>query len=285
MASQDIEGREVLIADEAGACYGVERALKMAKETAEKAEGPVHTLGPLIHNPVVVSELTEKGVTVVEDPAVGPKATLLLRTHGVTPEVEEAARQSGAEVLDATCPFVKKVHKAVERLDHEGYQVIIVGEQGHPEVEGTLGHAPEALVVASAEDLDGVLIRHRVGVVVQTTMAKAVLDQVVNALTDRADEVLVLNTICSATSKRQSAAATLAQEVELMLVIGGRSSANTTHLAQICSEVCANTHHIETAGELDPSWFEGINRVGVTAGASTPRTQIDEVVTAVKQLG
>ena len=235
------------VAREAGACYGVERALQLAIDAARDAEGPVHTLGPLIHNPVVVSELEAEGVTVVDDPAVGRGATLLLRTHGVTPAVEAAARKSGAAVLDATCPFVKKVHRAIERLAKDGYQPIIVGEAGHPEVEGTLGHAPEALVIGSGADLASVEVGKRVGVVVQTTMAKSVLDEVVVALLGRADEVRVLNTICSATSERQSAAAELAARADVMVVIGGRSSANTTHLAQICADVCASTHHIERA--------------------------------------
>lgn len=272
------------VAREAGACYGVERALQLAIDAAHDAEGPVHTLGPLIHNPVVVSELEAEGVTVVDDPAVGRGATLLLRTHGVTPAVEAAARKSGAAVLDATCPFVKKVHRAIERLAKDGYQPIIVGEAGHPEVEGTLGHAPEALVIGSAAELASVEVGKRVGVVVQTTMAKAVLDEVVVALLGRADEVRVLNTICSATSERQSAAAELAARSDVMVVIGGRSSANTTHLAQICADVCASTHHIERADELEGAWFEGAQLVGVTAGASTPRSQIDEVVEALGAL-
>ena len=272
------------VAREAGACYGVERALQLAIDAARDAEGPVHTLGPLIHNPVVVSELEAEGVTVVDDPAVGRGATLLLRTHGVTPAVEAAARKSGAAVLDATCPFVKKVHRAIERLAKDGYQPIIVGEAGHPEVEGTLGHAPEALVIGSAGELASVEVGKRVGVVVQTTMAKAVLDEVVVALLGRADEVRVLNTICLATSERQSAAAELAARSDVMVVIGGRSSANTTHLAQICADVCALTHHIERADELEGAWFEGAQLVGITAGASTPRSQIDEVVEALGAL-
>lgn len=272
------------VAREAGACYGVERALKMAHEAAQDTAGPVHTLGPLIHNPIVVSGLEAEGVTVVEDPAVGPGSTLLLRTHGVTPAVEKAAQESGATVLDATCPFVKKVHRAIECLAKDGYQAIIVGEAGHPEVEGTLGHAPQALVIGSAKELRDVDVARRVGVVVQTTMAKAVLDEVVVALMERAEEVRVLNTICSATSERQGAAAELAARADVMVVIGGRSSANTTHLAQICAEGCAATHHIERTDELDERWFEGANLVGVTAGASTPRAQIEEVVEALRAI-
>ena len=162
------------VASEAGACFGVDRALKLALRAAEEAIGPVHTLGPLIHNPSVVADLDRRGVSVVDGPQVAAGDTLLLRTHGVPPQVEEAARQSGAIVLDATCPFVKKVHRAIERLAKDGYQPIIVGEAGHPEVEGTLGHAPEALVIGSAAEVASVEVGKRVGVVVQTTMAKSV---------------------------------------------------------------------------------------------------------------
>lgn len=271
------------VAREAGACYGVERALDMAFEAA-KAGGDVYTLGPLIHNPVVVSDLESQGVRVSEGPQVPRDSTLLLRTHGVSPDIERVARETGARVLDATCPFVKKVHKAVERLSAEGYQVIIVGEQGHPEVEGTLGHAPDAFVVGSAADLCGASLGRRVGVVVQTTMALATLREVVEALVGRCEEVRVLNTICDATFKRQEAARELAGRADVMVVIGGRNSANTTHLAQICSEACARTHHIETPDELDQAWFAGAALVGVTAGASTPHTHIDAVCDAIGRL-
>lgn len=272
---------EIRIAEEAGACYGVRRALDMVLSAAETATGPVHTLGPLIHNPQVVADLASRGVTVVEDPRQQAGSTLLMRTHGVTPEVEEAARTSGVTVLDATCPYVKKAHVAAERLERDGYQVIIVGEAGHPEVEGTHGHAPSAVVVGSAEELDGIKVARRVGVVVQTTQTRDCLSSVIDALLDRAEEVRVVNTICEATTVRQRAAAELAREADVMVVIGGRNSANTTHLAEICAERCPRTHHIETAEELDPAWFAGAALIGITAGASTPGSQIERVRAAI----
>jgi len=274
----------VEIADKAGACFGVERALRMTLGVAREATGPVHTLGPLIHNPTVVVDLAARGVTVVEDPAVGPGATVLLRTHGVAPDVEDAAIVSGATVIDATCPFVKKVHKVVERLARDDYQILIVGEQGHPEVEGTLGHAHDAVVVGNAEEVRALDLHRRVGVVVQTTMADRVLREVVDELVSRVEELRVFNTICSATAERQAAAAELAARSDVMIVIGGRNSANTTHLAEICSAVCARTHHIETASELESAWFDGVSAIGITAGASTPLAQVDEVRAAIEQL-
>lgn len=271
----------IVVADEAGACYGVNRALDMVRDATRTARGPIHTLGPLIHNPTVVAELEREGVGVVEEADDEPGGTLLLRTHGVTPDEEAVARRSHDSVLDATCPFVVRAHNAAERLVAEGYQVIIFGEAGHPEVEGTLGHAPGAVTVESAADVEGLALNRKVGVVVQTTQSRAQLREVVAALVGRTEELRVFDTICEATSSRQAAAARLASSVDVMIVIGGRISANTTRLAEICATRCKGTHHIEGADELEASWFKGAKTCGVTAGASTPQTQIDEVVSAI----
>ena len=273
--------RRILVAEEAGACYGVERALALAEKASSEATGPVHTLGPLIHNPRVVADLEAAGVTVVRTPSEAAGATLILRTHGVTPEVEREAREKCAKVIDATCPFVKKVHVAVERLSREGYQVVVVGEAGHPEVEATLGHAPGAVVVSSAAQATTLHARGKVGVVVQTTQPRALLAEVVDALIETADELRVFDTICEATSGHQSACADLARRADVMVVIGGRNSANTTHLAEIAAAGCARTHHVESSDELDPSWFIDAEIVGITAGASTPASQIEAVRTAI----
>lgn len=275
---------EVIVADEAGACYGVERALNLVMEAAEGAEGPLFTLGPLIHNPTVVAELEARGVRVTEDPAVPEGSTLVLRTHGVTPAVEQAAAAAGAQVIDATCPFVKRVHRAAQRLEREGYQVLVVGESGHPEVEGTVGQVASATVVESAEQVAGLTLKKKVGVVVQTTLAKSVLAGVVAELVGRVDELRVFDTICEATAGHQGACARLARTVDVMVVIGGKNSANTTHLADISRQECARTYHIETPQELERSWFEGAQRIGITAGASTPAAQIEAVRQAILQM-
>ena len=274
----------ITVAERAGACYGVQRALDLVRTVAAEATGPVHTLGPLIHNPQVVAGLERAGVTVVDDVPEQVGSTLVLRTHGVVPEVEETAHERGLAVVDATCPYVKRVHHAAERLQRDGYQVLVVGEAGHPEVEAILGHAPGAFAVASVADLDRLTLSRRVGVVVQTTQAKATLDAVVSELLARTSEVCVVNTICEATSERQQAAAKLAGASDVMVVIGGRNSANTTRLAEICSAACPRTHHIETPQELEAAWFSGAECIGVTAGASTPTAQIDELVSAIRAL-
>lgn len=272
---------KIEIAEEAGMCFGVARALELAEKAAREAEGPVSTLGPLIHNPQVVADLERQGVGVATTPKGPAGSTLIIRAHGVVPEAYEEAKAAGVHIVDATCPYVMKVHALAEKLHREGYAVLVLGERGHAEVEGTLGHAPGALVVNSANDVEsafeGGLLTKKIGLVVQTTQTQTKLQEVVSALAPRAEELRVYNTICEATENRQKAAATLASGVDVMVVIGGRNSANTTHLAEICSAHCARTYHIEDVGELNEVWFQNVQRIGITAGASTPQSQIEAV--------
>ena len=274
----------VEVADRAGACYGVERALDMVSKALEGRDGGVQTLGPLIHNPLVVRGLEDRGVTVAESVESATARTVVIRSHGVVPAVVDRAMELGHDVVDATCPYVKKVQHAAERLEREGYQVIVVGEAGHPEVEGILGHARDAVVVGSTADLASLELAHRVGVVVQTTQSRALLAGIVAELSGRVRETRVLNTICEATAERQAAAADLAARADVMIVIGGRNSGNTTRLAEICASSCVRTHHVEAVEELEPSWFEGADLVGVTAGASTPASQIRSVRSSILEL-
>ena len=272
------------IAAHAGVCYGVERALSMAADAATSAPAPVHTLGPLIHNPLVVKELEAQGVGLAETLDDASSGSIIIRAHGVVPAVIEQARARDLTVLDATCPYVKRVHAAAEKLVREGYQLIVVGESGHPEVEGIMGHADGAArVVSCADDLAGLEISSRVGVVVQTTQTQATLAGVVSALLTRASEVRVINTICSATQERQQAASELASRADVMIVVGGKNSGNTRRLAQICTERCERTHHVEDACEIDPAWFTGAGLIGITAGASTPSSHIERAVKAIME--
>jgi len=274
----------VVIAQHAGICYGVERALKLAGEAADRG-GAVHTLGPLIHNPQAVQALKDRGVFVASDVDEVSGGTLVIRSHGVDPAVIVAADEAGLEVIDATCPFVSTAQRHAADLTHEGYSVIIVGEAEHPEVEGILAHAGGvALIVQRASDLPERLPSKRVGVVVQTTQSASRLEEVVSALLSRVSELRVFNTICSATTKRQKAADELARTVDVMVVVGGRNSGNTTRLAEICRAVNARVHHVETSDELDSAWFTGAEVVGVTAGASTPDEQIRGVIDAIEAL-
>ncbi|WP_028264262.1 4-hydroxy-3-methylbut-2-enyl diphosphate reductase [Atopobium fossor] len=272
------------IAAQAGACYGVERALQMVKKAGVTHGGSVQTLGPLIHNPQVVQELEQDGIRVASHVDEATANVVVVRSHGVAPEVVQRAHELQKTVLDATCPYVKKVHYAAKFLEEQGYQVIVVGEAGHPEVEGTRGNAPSAVVVGSPEQLKDVKLRRKVGVVVQTTQSKANLQAILSCLLGKVEELRVFDTICAATSERQAAAADLSSRVDTMIVIGGRISANTTRLAEICAAHCSNTHHIEKPTELDPSWFATSKHIGITAGASTPANQIQAVQAAIVNL-
>lgn len=273
------------VASHAGVCYGVERALKLAAHAAESARGSVTTLGPLIHNPIVVRDLESAGVKGAQTVDEEESGTLIIRAHGVVPQVIDQARAKGLEVLDATCPYVKKVHMAAEKLVREGYQLIVVGESGHPEVEGILGHAGDAAhVVSTPHDLDGVDLARKVGVVVQTTQTPANLAAIVSALALRTMDLRVVNTICSATQERQDSAAELASRADVMIVIGGKNSGNTRRLAEICMACCPRTHHIEDSSEIQRTWFEGVALVGITAGASTPGAHIDAALACINRL-
>lgn len=277
---------KVLLAKNAGACYGVQRALDMADEAAEGA-GPAYTFGPLIHNPGVVSDLEARGVFVTDDASSVAEGTIIIRSHGITPDERERIDACGLPVVDATCPHVLRAQKAAAQLAAEGCRVIVVGEEGHPEVEGLTAYARREgakVDVVSSPDVVPTDLRAPIGVVVQTTQRRANLEAVVKAIKAQGIEPHVKNTICSATRLRQDAAAGLAGEVDAMVVIGGRNSSNTTRLAEICMAACPRTFHVESAAELDPAWFDGCAAVGVTAGASTPEGQINDVIARLGSL-
>jgi 4-hydroxy-3-methylbut-2-enyl diphosphate reductase len=275
----------VEIAKHAGVCYGVERALELATEASGES-GDVHTLGPLIHNPQAVAELKARGVEVASSVDEIHGGTVVIRSHGVDPAMIEEATGRGLRVVDATCPFVSAAHQCATELVAEGYEVIIVGEAAHPEVEGIMAHASgKAIVVEEAADLPEKLPSRRVGVVVQTTQSLARLNDLVVALMPRVKELRICNTICSATAKRQQAALELAQSVDAVVVVGGHNSGNTNRLAEICRGVNDRVYHVETADELESAWLEGARSVGVTGGASTPHEQMNRVVETVRGMG
>lgn len=274
---------EIRVADNSGFCFGVKRAVSMAVKAAE--QGRVYSLGPLIHNPRETERLSPL-VCVVDNLAGLPVderennvPRIVIRSHGVGPEIYEQAQQMGVEVIDATCPFVAKVQKAAKELYLDGYQVVIVGDHDHPEVIGIKSWTDDtAWVVADAAEAAALPDAGRIGVVAQTTQTQANFADVLAALQTRYSEVRFQNTICRATQQRQEAAAGLAAEVELMVVIGGKNSANTKKLLQICQDGGVAAVLIEGAAELSCDMFRGIQRVGVCAGASTPDWIIEEVV-------
>ncbi len=273
----------VVRAKHAGVCYGVERALDMAV-AAMMDEDDTYTLGPLIHNPTVVKQLEEQGVKAAKCVDDIESGIVVIRSHGVEPHVLQQLKDKGLTVIDATCPHVAKAQRSAGELRDAGGTVVVIGRAEHPEVKGLCGHAGErAVVVADVDELPDELIEP-VGIVVQTTESKETLNAVVEAIRARGIEPVVKNTICFATRQRQNSAADLADEVDAIVVIGGKNSSNTTHLYDICKAHCERSYFIERVDEIDPAWFEGCETVGVTAGASTPDDQICAVVDYLETL-
>ena len=275
---------KVLIAREAGFCFGVKRAIELVREAKASRSEELTTLGDLIHNPQVVAGLENEGISPARSLEEVKAGALAIPSHGVGPEVRAAAAAKGLEVVDATCPFVARAQEHVSQLHREGHEVVILGDRGHPEVQGLLGHAKGAArVVQGPEEAETLPVRPKYGLVAQTTQEAARLGQVAAVLAGKCRELRVFNTICGATRSRQESTRELAHQVEAMVVIGGRNSANTARLRRICEEAGLPTYHVETADELRPEWFAGLERVGVTAGASTPEEAIREVVARLGQ--
>jgi (E)-4-hydroxy-3-methyl-but-2-enyl pyrophosphate reductase len=275
---------EIILAKEYGFCFGVKRAVKLVEETAAGADGPVYTLGPIVHNDEVVAQMQALGVwakdTIDEidtDGNVG--STVIIRAHGVPPDVLETARVKGLHVVDGTCPLVIKVQQLARALHNDGYRVVIYGTPDHPEVIGIAGWAGEGTaVVQNLADVAALPRSKKIGVVSQTTKIPADYQAIVGALMGKCQELRAHNTICNATAQRQAAAVETAQQVDVMLVIGGAHSSNSRRLAEVCAQVNPRTYRVATADELDAAWFTGAAKVGVTAGASTPDSAIDRVI-------
>jgi 4-hydroxy-3-methylbut-2-enyl diphosphate reductase len=275
---------KIILAKQAGFCFGVKRATQMAFEAASK-EGKTCTLGPIIHSPQVVQRLEEMGVKVLTSISELDNGAIIIRSHGVTAdELREASRKE-LEIVDATCPFVKKAQEHVKSLSLAGYDVVVVGDADHPEVQGIVSYAKgKVYVVGSGEEAGKLKISGKIGIVAQTTQSFENLKNVVLECLLKGSEIRVFNTICDATAVRQEEAKELAKRVDCMIVIGGHNSANTTRLAQVCAELQPKTYHIETARQLNREWFDGVDRVGVTAGASTPKWVIDEVLEHIARI-
>jgi 4-hydroxy-3-methylbut-2-enyl diphosphate reductase len=277
---------EIILARSAGFCFGVRRATQMAFEAAAEHDA-ICSLGPVIHSPQVVKGLAEQGVKVVGSVDDIPPGSVIIRSHGVTASEMARVQEKNLTIVDATCPFVKKAQEYATRLSEEGYTVVIVGELEHPEVQGIVSYAGEAVVhvVADSQQAAALPRMNKVGILAQTTQLYENLKDIMEVCLTKCQELRVFNTICDATSVRQNEAREIARTVDLMFVIGGHASANTSRLARICRELQPHTWHIETAEEIESSWFAGVKKVGVTAGASTPRWLIDEVVARITELG
>jgi len=247
-------------------------------EVADHAAGPVVTLGPIIHNPQAVARFQERGVATVASVAeVADGTTVVVRTHGAVRDELAAAKERGLEVVDGTCPYVIFPQAMARRLSSEGYHLVIVGDANHAEIKGVVSYAQGPVTVVKPGDPVPEFKAKKVAVIAQTTVIGADFERVVGRLALRHMEVRAVNTICNDTEERQADARALAREVDAVVVVGGKNSANTRHLAELCKDLQPRTWHVETEAELQPTWFQGCKVVGLSAGASTPDWVVEGV--------
>ena len=280
---------QVTVAKSAGFCFGVQRAVDTVYEQVEKGIRPIYTYGPIIHNEVVVQDLEERGVQVLEgkeDLGQLTEGTVIIRSHGVGKEIYDQISAKGLNCVDATCPFVKKIHRTVEKESAAGRQIIIIGNDNHPEVEGIKGwcHHP-ALVIESAEQAEALNLPEgtKVCVVSQTTFNYKKFQDLVEIIKKKEYNICISNTICNATEERQNEARRIARRADAMIVIGDSSSSNTRKLYEICKTECQETFYIQTLSGLELDKLKSSDCIGITAGASTPNNIIEEVYTNVRR--
>lgn len=273
---------EFIIAETAGFCFGVSRAIDTVYDNVKECKTKIYTLGPIIHNKQVVDDLHSKGVDAIDSikDIKDEKSKVVVRTHGIAKEVYNELEINNIEYIDATCPYVRKIHKIVEKHYNDGYRIIIVGNREHPEVIGINGWCNNsAIIVDNVEDVKEKLkCTDKTCVVAQTTINREKWDDITRYIKSHCQEALIFDTICSATNLRQSEAEKIAKQVDIMLVIGGKHSSNTQKLAEICSRYCKDTYHIETFEELPQNLNLSDKKIGITAGASTPAWIIKEVI-------
>jgi 4-hydroxy-3-methylbut-2-enyl diphosphate reductase len=281
---------EILLAREMGFCFGVRRAVEMMEASVQE-RGEMVSLGSVVHNPQVVSELKNRGLDVIASLDEVSSRPVAITAHGVSESVVRELEQRGAAVVDTTCPIVTRSQQWAKRLAEEGFAVIVFGDPNHKEVRGVLGWAQgKAIAITSIDQIDALPadLPSRVGVLSQTTETEGHFAEFVRALLERRmdqiSELRVINTLCNATTSQQAAAQELAHKVDLMVVIGGKESANTRHLAEVAREEGCETYHVESADDIQREWLSGRDRIGVTAGASTPDAAVDAVVARLREL-
>ncbi len=284
--------KRVLLAKSAGFCFGVKRAVDCVYGELENPEEelPIYTCGPIIHNEIVVKDLESKGVIVIDDDEKLKdikKGTVILRSHGVSKKIYDQLQKNGVKIVDATCPFVRKIHKIVMKATEEGERVIVIGDRKHAEVEGICGWGGDNVItLKTEEEAENICfsIDEKVTIVSQTTFNYKKFDKLVEIIAKKGYDINVVNTICNATSDRQTEAREIAKQVDSMIVIGGKHSSNTQKLYEICKEECDNTYYIQTLVDLDTRQLQSSDSIGITAGASTPKNIIEEVQLHVREL-
>ena len=279
---------ELTVAETAGFCFGVDRAIRMVYEQIEEGNGPIYTYGPIIHNEHVVAELEEKGVHAVrtrQELDELENGIVIIRSHGVAKEIYDSLNRPGIKIVDATCPYVGRIHKIVKEASEKGDFVLIAGDPDHPEVQGIVGWCGnDFLVVKNVSDLEGFRPEkgQKITFVAQTTFNFYEFQELVEFLKNLVYDCTVANTICSATARRQEEARSISQLVDAMIVIGDMHSSNTQKLYEICKQFCKRTYFIETLDDLKPVNFQSPGHIGITAGASTPKKLIEEVQNYVR---
>ncbi len=284
--------KEVTLAKTAGFCFGVKRAVDIVYEEAEKGK-PVYTLGPIIHNEEVVSDLERKGVLVIDETKLQDiqedlsDCTVVIRSHGVSKSVYEMLEQKQCHIVDATCPFVKKIHNTVEEHAAKNYDIVIIGSKDHPEVQGILGWCDgKGIAMETEEEISSYKPQNpekKVCVVAQTTFNYKKFQELVEIISKKGYDIIAVNTICNATAERQKEARELAAQSDAMIVIGGKNSSNSRKLYEISKNQCENTFFIQTLEDLDMSQIQSSSSLGITAGASTPKNIIQEVLKACQK--
>lgn len=276
---------EIIKVKNAGFCFGVKRAIDLAMETVKKEKNHVYTLGPLIHNPQVCEKLKKEGIIEVKNLNEIKSGVVILRSHGVSPKLYEEISQTGFKIVDAVCPNVKKVQHLAQELKKEGYEVIVVGEKEHPEVRSIIGTVEgDTVVVGGHQEVKKLKLNRKIGVIAQTTQTLDNFKKVVEILLDKAKELKINNTICQAVENIQRNSLKVAKQVDLMLVVGGKNSANTTRLFQICQAKTKHVYHIETADEIELGWLKGIKKIGITGGTSTANWIIEQVMERIQEM-
>ncbi len=279
---------KVIKAKTAGFCFGVKRAVDTVYEQVDTCSGPIYTYGPIIHNEEVVKDMESKGVVVLRteeelDDISG--GTVIIRSHGVEKRIYDKLEAKGIRIVDATCPFVKKIHNIVQKESAAGKYILIIGSPDHPEVIGIRGWSGEhAAVVQNADDIENIDFskNRKICVVSQTTFNYNKFKDLVEIIKKKSYDIIVLNTICNATKERQTEAESIAESVDAMIVIGDKHSSNTQKLFEICRKACNNTYYIQTLDDLDLNQLGSVETVGITAGASTPNNIIEEVQNNVR---
>jgi 4-hydroxy-3-methylbut-2-enyl diphosphate reductase len=281
----------ILLGRPRGFCAGVDRAIEIVERALDRSGAPVYVRHEIVHNRHVVEDLRSKGAVFVDEPRDAPASALLVYSaHGVSPAVRREAEETGLETIDATCPLVTKVHNEVHRMVAQGYDVVMIGHAGHVEVEGTIGQAPERMhLVETVADVEALELRDpkHVGCVTQTTLSVDDTREVMSALVDRFPEIALprRDDICYATQNRQDAVKKLAASAQLVLVVGAPESSNSNRLAEVAAKQGVPSHLIQSAEDINPDWLEGLDTVGVTAGASSPEFVVDQVVQRLLEFG